>query len=111
NLAVEAIAQLPDDLRRRVRYTVVGPARDPAFARKLLSRARELSVSLTLAGTLDLRQLGDTYARSDLLLFTSRDLSTSVEGLGLSILEAAAFGVPSIATRTGGTMDAIVQHK
>ncbi len=111
NLAVEAIAQLPPDLRQRVRYTIVGPARDPGFTRKLLSRARKLNVILTLAGTLDSRQLGNAYARSDLLLFTSRDLSTSVEGLGLSILEAAAFGVPAIATRTGGTIEAIVHNE
>ncbi len=106
-LAVDAIARLPADLRARIRYDIIGPARKPAFACELSRKARDSDVALHFLGTLESRQIAGVLRSADLLLFPSRELPKSVEGLGLSILEAGLFGVPAVATRTGGTVEAV----
>lgn len=106
-LAVDAIARLPADLRARIHYDIIGPVRKSRFARELSRKAREAGIFLSFLGTLDTRQLAAVLRASDLLLFPSRELPKSVEGLGLSILEAGLFGVPTVATLTGGTAEAV----
>jgi phosphatidylinositol alpha-1,6-mannosyltransferase len=41
----------------------------------------------------------------------SRIEGTSVEGFGISYIEAASYGIPSIAGKDGGTADAIQDNK
>lgn len=110
-LAVDAIARLPTDLRERIRYDIVGPVRKPAFAREVSRKAREHCVVVNHLGTLDAPGIAHLLARTDLLLFPSRGLPGSIEGLGLSILEAGLFGVPVVATRTGGTGEALCDNE
>ncbi len=107
DLALDAIARLPAELRHRIRYDIIGPARKPAYARELSRKAREADVTLNFLGTLDERQIAGIFRAADLLLFPSRELPKSVEGLGLSILEAALLGLPTVATHTGGTGEAV----
>ncbi|MCC5839487.1 MAG: glycosyltransferase family 4 protein [Opitutales bacterium] len=107
DLAIKALARLPDDLKRQIHYRVVGPLKRKGHAQSLHQAAERAGLSLTFMGTVSLPELGRLYAEADLLLFPSRELPKSVEGLGLTILEAAAFGLPAIATATGGTRETI----
>lgn len=106
-LAVDALAHLPTDLRERVRYDIVGPVRNPAFAREVSRKARAHGVVVNYLGTLDAPRIAHLLLQTDLLLFPSRELPGSIEGLGLSILEAGLFRVPVVATHTGGTGEAV----
>ena len=50
-------------------------------------------------------------SESDLFLMPSRIENKSVEGFGISFLEAASYGVASIGGKDGGASDAILNNK
>jgi glycosyltransferase involved in cell wall biosynthesis len=58
-------------------------------------------------GAIATDQLPATYAQAHLHVMTSRTLRDSVEGFGLVYLEAAACGLTSIASNSGGCPDAV----
>ena len=49
--------------------------------------------------------------KSDIFLMPSFQDKYSVEGFGLSYIEAAKFGIPSIAGNSGGAKEAIINNK
>ena len=48
---------------------------------------------------------------SDLFLMPSIQIDGSVEGFGISYIEAASYGIPSIAGRSGGVLEAVIDGK
>ncbi|MFC7342922.1 glycosyltransferase family 4 protein [Saccharopolyspora griseoalba] len=93
------LAELPWTCR------MVGPrSRDPGFAGEL----RRAITASGLAGRIGLRgpqgtaDLEATYARADLVVVPSR-----TEAYGMVATEALARGIPVLATRTGGTGEAL----
>ena len=101
---LEAIALLKGEMA--VSYTVIGDGDD-------LARLRGLAVSLGLGE--DVRFLGfvetstiiEEFGRSDAFIMAVKPSETDVEGFGMVYAEAAAGGLPSIGTRTGGISEAI----
>lgn len=87
-------------------YTVVGDGDDRP---RLESLARELGIAgrVRFRGGVDQRELLAAYARADLFLLAARASANDVEGFGIVYLEAAAGGVPVIASRAGGAVDAV----
>jgi phosphatidylinositol alpha-1,6-mannosyltransferase len=76
----------------------------------LEARARALGVadSVVFAGTVAPHELVDHYALADAFIMANRELpSGETEGFGLVFLEANACGVPVIAGRAGGSVDAV----
>jgi glycosyltransferase involved in cell wall biosynthesis len=62
-----------------------------------------------LLGALSNEAIRDIYNAADFFCLTGTlDLSGRVEGFGLVYLEAAAGGLPSVATAIGGVSDAVV---
>lgn len=59
-------------------------------------------------GFVDDSDLVDVYNAADIFCMPSRELAYQVEGFGITYLEAAACGVPSIGGRQSGAEDAIV---
>ena len=57
------------------------------------------------------QKLINLYKQANLFALTSVSRRKSVEGFGLVYLEAAAFGLPSIANRVGGVDAAVVDGK
>lgn len=100
---------LPSVLRKvpQLAYCIVGEG--PA-----LPGLRQLATDLGLgehvhfAGGLDLAELAAAYRDADVFVMTPREEGHSVEGFGLVYLEAGAFGVPVVGSRSGGVPDAIV---
>ena len=104
DLLLAAMAQLD---RARFRLQLVGPSRHPEFRRQLESLIRiEGLTNVEWVGPVDDGGLQDAYARADVLVFPSRESGQSVEGLGLTLLEAQAWGLPVVAAETGGTGEA-----
>lgn len=101
DLLLDALAPLRD---RRWRLTLVGPARDAAFARRLRLRTRALSLShrVLVRGALPAHRLGRSYAAADLFVLASRH-----EGFGIVLVEALAHGLPVITTRAGAITEAV----
>jgi len=110
DLLLRALALLPAEVQVRFAVHLVGPARKPAFARQLKAAAKFLTCRVTFATEgLGDDALAETYRASDVLIFPSRPSGHSIEGLGLSLLEAQTWGLPVIAARTGGTVEAFAE--
>lgn len=91
----EAVRLLPQDLPLQV--ALVGPG-DRAGVRRQLQPPE----SVVLTGPVDRADVPGILRAADIYLQPSRS-----EGLGLSIIEAMAAGLPVIATRVGGIPEAV----
>jgi phosphatidylinositol alpha-1,6-mannosyltransferase len=106
DMGIRAIAQLARDFPA-LRYIMVGEGHDEA---RLRSLAKELGVTdrVGFVGPMRDDELPEAYATSTIYLGASRvDREINVEGFGISFLEAAACGVPSVAGDSGGVRSAV----
>lgn len=102
DLLVDALAGLGD---LAWQCTCVGsPEVDPAFAHRIRTRVRGsgLEDRLAFTGPLTGADLDAAYDAADVLVLPSRR-----ETYGMVVTEALARGLPVIATRTGGTPEAL----
>ena len=104
---LEAFSKL--DQTRFGEYQLVivgeGPEREglEALARKLW-----LDKSVRLVGGVSDAHLRALYAGAAVFALTPREVAGDIEGFGIVYLEAAAQGVPAIATNSGGAAEAVV---
>jgi glycosyltransferase involved in cell wall biosynthesis len=100
DVLLRALARLRH-LRWRLR--LVGPERDPAFSRRLrrLARAFCLADRVSLAGALAPARLRREYRAADLFVLPSHH-----EGFGMVVAEAAAYGLPIVASDAGAIAEA-----
>lgn len=101
---LRALTLLPPDVA--FRYTIVGDGDDRP---RLEALCDELGLRdrVRFAGSVDAEGLRSAYRHADLFIMASRARPNDVEGFGIVYLEAAAAGVPSIASRAGGATDAV----
>jgi len=103
---IRALAVLRHQFRD-LRYVLVGEGHDEQRLRDL---ARELKVEdrVGFVGPMRDDELPEAYATSTLYVGMSRiDREINAEGYGISFLEAAASGVPSVAGDSGGVRSAV----
>jgi phosphatidyl-myo-inositol dimannoside synthase len=106
DVALRALALLGSEFPT-LRYLIVGRGPDEA---RLRSLAAELGVSdrVVFAGALDDDAVAEAYATATVYVGLSRvDRVVSVEGFGISFVEAAATGTPSVAGDSGGVRAAV----
>ena len=108
---LRGMARLPQSLRDKIEYIVVGPEVNPSYFQKMENFAKKHNLNFRYLGELEDSRLGDAYQRADLFAMTSLPQSKSVEGYGLAYIEAAAHGLPVIANRTGGAPEAMLDGK
>lgn len=105
DVAIRAVAAL-SDVHPDLHYLVVGNGEDHA-------RLRELAASLHVEDRIHVLtsvtddDLPAAYAAADIYVGLTRETATDVEGFGIAFVEAAASGLPVVATRTGGIPDAV----
>jgi glycosyltransferase involved in cell wall biosynthesis len=101
---LEAVAQLARRDESDLRLVLVGSGEGQALSIEddLRRRAGEsdLAGRVIFAGRLD--RVEDALRAADLFAFPS-----VFEGLGISLVEAAACGLPAVASRTGGIVDVV----
>ena len=102
-----ALAGLPAEMRRRVVYQIVGVG-DEAYRAEVEAECRAGGVRCEFLGGVGDDELGAVYARCTLYVQASQMLARSVEGFGLSFLEAGFYGKPSAGFRSGGVTEAVV---
>ncbi|MGH2830310.1 MAG: glycosyltransferase, partial [Actinomycetota bacterium] len=105
DVVARALPSLPGD----VRYMVVG---DGSARGQFHQAARAAGVEdrVVFAGALSDEDLAAGYRLADVFVLASRSLDggrRGVEGCPVSLLEAAAYGLPIVAARTGGIADAV----
>lgn len=104
--AIRAVAALQNEFPT-LRYVMVGEGH---YEQNLHELARELGVAdrVIFAGLLTDDEIPEAYATSMLYVGLSRiDREINVEGFGISFLEAAASGIPSVAGDSGGVRSAV----
>jgi glycosyltransferase involved in cell wall biosynthesis len=102
DLAIEALARLRPS-RPPLALLVVGGGPERA-ALEALARRRGVADAVHFAGPVDQRRAAAYHGAADVFLFPTR----RVEGVSAVILEAMAAGRPVVATRIGGTSEAVV---
>jgi len=106
DMGIRAIATLGRDFPE-LRYIIVGEGSDEERLRAL---AKELGVPdrVGFVGAMRDDELPEAYATSTIYLGASRvDKEINVEGFGISFVEAAASGIPSVAGDSGGVRSAV----
>lgn len=95
---------------RSFHYTIIG---DGPTRESLESLAIELEIDshVTFLGDVSDEILNTAYANADVFILPVKDDPLDKEGFGMVYLEAAAFGVPSIATNIPGVNEAILDKE
>jgi phosphatidylinositol alpha-1,6-mannosyltransferase len=103
-----ALMLIPDELAARVHWWVIGPLNEPNHADRVRAAAAALPVRAKLFGGLPAEEVSARLCAVDLFCLPGyQDEGGRVEGFGLVFLEAGAFGVPSVATCSGGIPEAV----
>ena len=94
----------------KIKYIIVG---DGDEKKKLLSLVHELRLEkeVIFLNNIDQKFKISLIQTSDLFLMPSIKYKRSVEGFGISFIEAASYGVGSIGGRDGGAEDAIINNE
>ena len=109
HLALAALAQLPDHLRDRITWLVIGPEGEADYVDGLRRDIARAACDVRFLGRRSNEEIRDLYAASDFFCLTGLPEATGrVEGFGLVYLEAGAAGLPSVATAVGGVPDAVL---
>ena len=71
----------------------------------------QLTKFVKLKGFINDKKKHDVLMNSDLFLMPSYQVNNSIEGFGISYIEAAKYGIPSISGIEGGVKDAVINKK
>lgn len=88
------------------RYVVVGSGGDEARLRDLADMHAPGRVEFVTHATDHVRDLW--YAAADMFVFFAREAEADIEGFGIVPLEAGLAGLPVLAGRAGGVIEAVV---
>lgn len=112
HMTLAALSSLPDELRKKIVWLVIGPNGEADYVEELRDMIETSDCNVHLLGPLPNEVIRDIYGASDFFCLTGvPDPSGKVEGFGLVYLEAAAGGLPSVATAIGGVPDAVVDDE
>ena len=110
HLTAQALGLLPADVKKRIHYQIAGEG--TAAYRRVVERACEAAgVSYAIRGEVHANELTAVYSGCDAFVMTSATLPKSVEGFGISYLEASVHGKPVVGFRTGGVEEAVLHDE
>jgi phosphatidylinositol alpha-1,6-mannosyltransferase len=109
SVTAAALGSLSTTLRRRLTWLIVGPDGEAEYIETLQHDLSSAGCDIRRLGALTDAEIRDLYGASDFFCLTGvPDPSGRIEGFGLVYLEAAAAGLPSVATHVGGVADAVL---
>ncbi|MDO8288399.1 MAG: glycosyltransferase family 4 protein [Parvibaculum sp.] len=107
---IRAMAAWSCEERARVAYVVAGPVIDEAYRAELAMLAEELGVKTIFTGLLSENDLKTLYRKSVCHVLPALPLEGKMEGFGFVSLEAGAQDAPSVANRTGGIPEVVLDQ-
>ena len=109
---IEAIQALsaPDLRDKDWEWVIIGDGLQFADLREA-AKALRLDDKITFRRKIDNKTRNNILRQSDLFVMPSYQKGRSVEGFGISYIEAACAGLPAIAGNTGGTSEAVLDGK
>lgn len=109
HLTLAALRLLPDALRRRITWLVIGPEGETDYVDEIRQSIDTSDCDVRLLGALSNEEIRNIYRAGDFFCLTGMPKSSGrVEGFGLVYLEAGASGLPSVASDIGGVPDAVL---
>jgi glycosyltransferase involved in cell wall biosynthesis len=109
SVTLAALCALRKELRKRITWLIIGPDGEDDHVRQLRRFVASAGCDVRFLGALPDRDIRDIYGAADFFCMTGvADSSGRVEGFGLVYLEAAACGLPSVATAIGGVPEAVL---
>jgi phosphatidyl-myo-inositol dimannoside synthase len=106
--AMEAIAALPKLMRDDVTYVIAGRPVEEAYVKTLRQKAGEIDADIRMTGEVTRDEIRALYQKADLLIHTATRDRFRAEGFGLVLIEAAASGLPCVATRVDAIPEVVV---
>jgi phosphatidylinositol alpha-1,6-mannosyltransferase len=111
-VTLAALSTLPKALRARLTWLVIGPDGEDDHVNQLRRVVASTDCDVRFLGTVSDDRIRDIYGAADFFCLTGvPDPAGRVEGFGLVYLEAAACGLPSVATAIGGVPDAVLEDE
>ena len=104
------LARLPPALRERIIYQMAGTG-TTEYREQIAAACRAGGLRHEFLGGVSDEQLGPIYAGCALYAQASRTLPKSVEGFGISFLEASLYGKSVAAYVSGGIAEAVVDQE
>jgi phosphatidylinositol alpha-1,6-mannosyltransferase len=109
SVTLAALCALPKELRQRITWLIIGPDGEDDHVRQLKHLVASADCDIRFLGAIPDQDIRDIYGAADFFCLTGvPDSSGRVEGFGLVYLEAAACGLPSVATAIGGVPEAVL---
>lgn len=102
-----ALGMLPPEMRRRILWQIAGTG-DENYLAQVLKVCREEVVRYHVIGEVSDENLAWAYGNADIYVMSSRSLPRSIEGFGITYLEAGLFGIPVVGYCTGGVREAVI---
>ncbi|HEY8966672.1 MAG TPA: glycosyltransferase family 4 protein [Candidatus Methylacidiphilales bacterium] len=102
----KALALLPPEVRSGLVYQIGGTG-DPGYLHEIELVCRQGRVPFAYLGEIPEEGMAAAYAQCDLYVMSSRSLARSVEGFGMTYLEAGALGKAVVGYRSGGVDEAV----
>lgn len=98
-----ALSKLHSSVRERISWLIVGPECDTDYVDELKAGVARADCDVRIIGALPMQQIRDVYGAGDLFCLVATEPSCGPGNVwGAVYLEAAACGLPSIATPFGG---------
>lgn len=110
DVLIEAFAALDQTQFSNLKLAIAGAGPQLPVLQKS-ARQNLIESSVSLLGEVPDADLPALYRNAVFFALTPRDVPDDLEGFGIVYIEAAAAGVPSVATRTGGASEAVVDKK
>ncbi len=94
-----------------IRYIIAGEGEEKSYLLSLVG-ALNISKNVMFIGSVNDGQKKFILNKTDLMIMPTIDESKklSIEGFGITYVEAALFGIPSIASNIGGTKEAVLHN-
>jgi len=106
-----AIAKLKSEYPN-ILYLVAGSGIELKNLKKITSKL-DINKNVLFLGNINDNQKKYLFKSADLMVMPTLDESkkSSIEGFGIAYLEAAYYGIPSIASNVGGTPEAVIHNQ
>ena len=101
-----ALGLLPPEIKKQILYQLAGTG-DSAYRDAVLRACAAAGVAAEYLGEIPPGRMAAVYQQCDVYVLTSRTLPASVEGFGITYLEAGVFEKAVVGFRTGGVADAV----
>ena len=108
---LKALKELPFKTQEKVEVTFVGSYTKKRYLKVLEKLTKGFLGKVSFTGEVNELELRKYFQKADIFSLTSTYQKKSVEGFGFVYLEASSYGLPILATRTGGVEDAVINGK